>query len=134
QDLYLRDGGQRVDHLAHTVGQHKTGEFTADGCRNAADRDRGGASGGVGAGGLTAAGQDAGEFVPEIELRAVIQRVVQGDFGDRRLDQHLQRNDVELAQHPLDDCVFARGGIDQERVVTPVGDDPDAVFAFRSGD
>ena len=86
QDLYLGDGGQRVDHLAHPVGQHKTGEFTADGCRNAADRDRGGASGGVGAGGLTAAGQDAGEFVPEIELRAVIQRVVEGDFGDRRLD------------------------------------------------
>ena len=70
--------------------------------------------------------------MPEIELRAVIQCVVEGDLGDRRFDQHLQRDDVELAQHSLDDRVFARRGVDQERVVAPVGDDPDAVFAFGS--
>jgi len=71
------------------------------------------------------------KFVPEIELRAVIQCIVEGDLGNRRLDQHLQGDDVELAQHPLDCRVFARRGVDQQRVVAPVGDDPDA--AFRSG-
>ncbi len=63
----------------------------------------------------------------EEELRAVLQLVVEVDLGDGRLDQYLQRNDVDLVQHSLDHRIFSGGGIDQESVVGAIGDDADPV-------
>jgi hypothetical protein len=75
--------------------------------------------------------QNAGELASQEELRAVGQLIVQRDFGNGGLDQHLQRGEVDFAQHAFDHSVFARRRIDQERVVAPIGDDADAVLGLR---
>ena len=77
--------------------------------------------------------QGVGDVVGlEEELRAVLQRIIEVDLGDRRLDQYLERDDVDLAQHPLDHRVFARRRVDQQRIVAPVGDDAHAVLGRRT--
>src|SRR6516162_10748939 len=64
----------------------------------------------------------------EEKLGAVLKGIIQVDLGDRCLDQYLEGDDVDFAQHPLDHRIFAWRGKDQKRVVTAIGDDPNTVL------
>ena len=65
-------------------------------------------------------------------LHAVTQRVVERDLGDRGLDQHLKRGDVEAQQRRFHGLVRGRRGADQERVVGLVGHDLDPARQGRA--
>ena len=78
--------------------------------------------------------QSAGKcVVGEIELCAVLQRVVQIDFGDDDVDAHLQWQDVDLVKHGLYRRFLLAGGIDQDRIVLRVWNDAHGIGARPPG-
>ncbi len=58
-----------------------------------------------------------GGSVAQLPLNAVLQLIGQGDLDDRRLDHHLARRRVQLAQSLLNHRIVTRRGVDHDGVV-----------------
>src|SRR3981081_2204185 len=61
------------------------------------------------------------------KLNPIAEIFIERDLGDGRVDRDLQLRLVELPQRLLDDPVFFRAGVDEERIGRRVGGDPDAL-------
>ena len=67
----------------------------------------------------------------EEELRPILKIVVELHFGDHGVDAHLQRQDVDLAQHRLDRVDLAPRTVQQDGVVLVVRYDAQSIgFGF----
>src|SRR5208337_4602949 len=54
------------------------------------------------------------------ELHAILEGVVERDFGDRYIEGDLCLRAIELVERPFDDAVSFRIGIDHDRIVRDI--------------
>ena len=136
--LYVGDAVQRVENDARRIlgsdqeieaGKRAIQKSAGGGVNGTARRTDGIGSGGTGRDGI----DDRTLLACYKKLHAIIQRVVQRDLGNCRLDCYLALWSVDLADSLLDDALRFLIGIDQHSVVDDIGGDPDILKRASTG-